>query len=278
MNARHADSPGGLLIVGHGTRCEQGAAQFAQLIERLRGRLRQRIDDRPVEGCFLELRPPDIAEAWQRLVAQGVRRIHAVPLLLFSAGHAKRDIPAELHRCASATPGVALDFGRALSRRPQVIRRSCQRVLQAAERFAGAAGSGREGESGKAGRSVLVMVGRGTPDVCAQADMRLFSECVFRTLRDHHAAGNRGGFAAVRTAFYAMAQPALPGVLDAVCRRYPDASVVVQPHLLFAGQLERAIEGQVAEARRRHPGCRLVVGRPLGPHRLIVDALSSCGC
>ncbi|QEG38524.1 sirohydrochlorin chelatase [Roseimaritima ulvae] len=251
---RGANDDHGLLVIGHGTRHAEGAEQFLQLIEQLR----RQVPDRPVEGCFLELRPPTIETAWRQLVERGVRHVQALPLLLFSAGHAKRDIPDALADCAAGTPGVSFHLGRALSRHRGVLQRSCQCVLQAA------------GTDASAAETVLVMVGRGSYDVCAQADMRLFSECVFRTVRDHAAVP----FAAVETAFYAMAEPSLPQVLDAVCAGRPTARVVVQPHLLFAGQLQMAIERQVEEARVRYPNCSLVTGQPLGPHRLIAQAVA----
>ena len=46
-----------------------------------------------VEVCFLELAEPLVPEGVARLIQRGVRHVTALPLLLFSAGHAQRDIP-----------------------------------------------------------------------------------------------------------------------------------------------------------------------------------------
>src|SRR5436190_70542 len=79
----------GLLLVGHGTRDSAGLAEFREL-HRL---LVERAGELPVESCFLELAEPNISAGIEALLARGVRQIVVAPLLLFAAGHAKRDIP-----------------------------------------------------------------------------------------------------------------------------------------------------------------------------------------
>ena len=80
----------GLLIVGHGTRSEVGTAQFLALAERIRKSAGGQL---AVEPAFLELQQPDIDAAVGNLVAQGVKQLVVMPLLLFAAGHAKEDVP-----------------------------------------------------------------------------------------------------------------------------------------------------------------------------------------
>jgi sirohydrochlorin ferrochelatase len=46
-----------------------------------------------MEASFLELAEPTIEQAIEGLSAQGFRRILVVPILLFTAAHAKSDIP-----------------------------------------------------------------------------------------------------------------------------------------------------------------------------------------
>ena len=88
-------TPPALLLVGHGTRDEAGAAAFRSFVAEL-GR---RNPGLPVGGGFIELSPPPLADAVADLVErQGVRRFAAVPMVLVSAGHAKGDIPAALAR------------------------------------------------------------------------------------------------------------------------------------------------------------------------------------
>src|SRR5688500_8451642 len=78
----------GYLLVGHGTRDAIGQAEFLQLAKLVAERASV-----PVEPCFLELAQPTIEEGLQRLAQRGVQRVLIIPLLLFTAGHAKQDVP-----------------------------------------------------------------------------------------------------------------------------------------------------------------------------------------
>src|SRR3954463_14632376 len=82
----------GLLLVGHGTRSDVGTRQFLALANALA----QGLAPLPIAPAFLEMREPDIDAAVGRLLDHGITRLVTVPLLLFAAGHAKRDIPRQV--------------------------------------------------------------------------------------------------------------------------------------------------------------------------------------
>ncbi len=238
----------GILLIGHGTRNDAGAAECLRLAEILHAEQ----PDQPVEACFLELRPPTIADAWRRLVAAGVSRIQVAPLLLFAAGHAKRDVPEAVAACAAETPQVAYDFSRPLSRHPRLIELAVERIEAAlADLSAGPQAT------------ALVTVGRGSYDPCAQADMRMLGALI----------GHRLPVARTETAFYAMAEPRLPEVLDRLAAQPAIEAVLVQPHLLFQGQVRDAVARQVDEAAERHPRLAFRTLPHLGPDRRVAAAL-----
>ena len=89
----------GLLVVGHGTPHDQGQQEFWTTVRQVAEELPETV----VEGCFLEAAAPDIPTALQVLARQGLSEVVLVPLLLFSAGHAERDIPAVVLRAAADT-------------------------------------------------------------------------------------------------------------------------------------------------------------------------------
>jgi sirohydrochlorin cobaltochelatase len=238
----------GILLVGHGTRNDVGAAECLQLADALQAQQ----PDQPVEACFLELRPPTIAEAWGRLAAAGVARIHVAPLLLFAAGHAKRDVPLAIADCAAETPGIAYDFARPLSRHPRLIDLAVERVAAAL------AASPHAPEA-----TALVAVGRGSYDPCAQADMRVFGALL----------GHRLPVGRTETAFYAMAEPRLPQVLDRLAADPAIEAIIVQPHLLFQGQVRDAVQRQVDEAAERHRRIAFQTLPHLGPDPRVAAAL-----
>lgn len=244
----------GVLLIGHGTRSEAGAAEFFAL----RDRVQQLLPDAAVEAGFLELRAPSIAQAWQRLTALPVGRIDAVPLLLFAAGHARQDIPAALAACASPDRPVTLRLTRPLSRHRALIALAAARATEAVQ-AAGAA---------DLGRTALVVVGRGNYDPCARTDLRLLVETVSRSIRP------MVPLAAVEAAFYAMAEPPLTDVLAHQASGGSIDTVVVQPLLLFDGQVKTSICRQVAQAARRYPAVRFHVGEHLAADPLLAQAVA----
>jgi len=238
----------GVLLIGHGTRDAVGTEQFFQLGQMLADRLAPVA----VAACLLELQSPTIAEGWTRLVDQGVRRIHAVPLLLFAAGHAKSDIPDELAKCQIATPHIPWDQSRPLSRARELVALSLRRVDETICHWQ------LQPQS-----TALVMVGRGSHDPCAQADMRVLTECV----------ASRRELKIRKTAFYAMATPKLPETLDQIAASADVSDVIIQPHILFEGSIHQSILAIVAAARHRHPNIRFWCSGYLGPEPELVTAL-----
>ena len=95
--------------------------------------------------------------------------------------------------------------------------------------------------------------------------MRLLSEVVARRLP----------FDARYTAFYAMAEPALPDVLSEVAASSDYDTVVLHPHLLFSGRLFEAIRDQVEAASHAHPQTDIRLSRYLGPDLRVAEAIAA---
>ena len=88
--------------------------------------------------------------------------------------------------------------------------------------------------------TVLLLVGRGSRDESATAEMYEFAR-----LRQQQAG------VPVEVAFLAMARPLLSEQLTHVAAARP-GQVIVQPHLLFHGDLVDSLVEQFAEAKTRH--------------------------
>jgi sirohydrochlorin cobaltochelatase len=221
----HRHDREGILLVGHGTRDPGGIAEFhaaAELIQRSS-------DGRPVAPCFLELATPSIAEGIEQLAVHGATRIIVVPLLLFSAGHAKRDIPAAVSAAAAGRPELTIQQTAPLECEPQILSLSARRFREAIATFPPV----------PADQTLLLLVGRGSSDAEATAAMHRFAQ-----LRAVQTATGRTivCFLAMQKPFFAEA---LANAAASDFQRF-----VVQPHLLFSGELlehvRRAIEGRVA--------------------------------
>jgi sirohydrochlorin ferrochelatase len=201
----------------------------------------------PVASGFLELAQPTIAQGLAELADRGVRRVIAVPLLLFTAVHAKDDVPAEVAQAAQAVGMEMVGQSAALGLHPRLLELSRIRFEEACNRLL----------SG----TVLLMVGRGGSDETALEEMRGYSAALSASL------GVWG-----TTAFVAVAQPSLEDALADIGRSQHKA-IVVLPHLLFQGEVLATIRDRVIEARLRFSDKRWLMAEHLGVHPLLIETV-----
>jgi sirohydrochlorin cobaltochelatase len=248
--------PAGLLLVGHGTRSEQGAAEFfatAELVARA-------LPEVAVEPCFLELAEPTIAEGIERLVARRAPRIVVMPLLLFAAGHANRDIPEAVKAAAADHPALEVRQANHLGCHEAVLKLSAQRFWEAID----SRGDEIQRDTASLDDTALLMVGRGSLEPSATAEMHEFVELRRQMTPVAHAA----------TCFLAMAKPTLDEALTEIAGQTVER-IVVQPHLLFQGDLLDGLRSRINEAGRQWPDHQWVVADQLGPHSLLAEAVAA---
>ena len=238
----------GLLVVGHGTRYEPGVAEFRQAAQQVAERLPGTV----VEACFLELAQPTLEAGIDRAVERGVERLIVAPLILFAAGHAKQDIPALVAAAAARHPRLVTRQARPLECHPAIIELSTQRCQQALQNR----------PEISSGDTLLLMVGRGSRDSDANSEMFRFA----RLRWERWPAGW------LETCFVAMTEPSLGRGLS-LAGRLPVRRVVIQPHLLFQGELLHGLHHAVSDFRRRMRAIDWVVTGHLGPDALLADAL-----
>ena len=230
-----------LLIVGHGTRSDAGAAGFTRLVGLVRDRAAGRVA--AVDGGFIELSRPSVAEAVARLVSPGAggpRPIVAVPLVLTAAGHGKGDIPAALARELARHPGLSYSYGRPLGPHPVL-----QDILEA-RIDAALAGAPRQDVH-------VVLAGRGSTDPDANAEVAKVARLLWEGR----------GYAAVEFCFISLAEPSVPGALERAvllgARR-----IVVAPYFLFPGVLPDRVAAQAREFAAGHRGLTVSVAGLIG--------------
>ena len=267
MNAFTPLQPRGVLLIGHGTRDAAGTQEFFSLAERVAEELAA---DAVVRPCLLEFQKPDIAEAWASLMQARCTEIVVAPLLLFAAGHAKSDIPGEVDAARASTPSndpITVSYAKPITRHPAMIAAVRERLRRSLQRTE---------SDGPDSSTVVVMVGRGSRDVCATTDMRVLSETAIRgrvegvSIADELRISPLG----LSTTFYAMAEPRLPATLDEVARSGHFSRIIVHPHLLFSGRLYDAIVEQVATVAAEHPSIRFEISDYLGPTSAVAAAIA----
>lgn len=241
---RMLDASTGVLIVGHGTTSVVGAEEC----RRVSAAAAKLLPAVPVQLGFLELIEPSIDDAVAALAGSGCTDLVVVPLLLFSAGHAQRDVP-EAVRLAADAHGVAVRQGAVLGCHDAIVELARRRHAEVAVGPAPAVDAR------------ILLVGRGSSDPTAPAQLRAFGECVF------------GCDADVGLGFVAAARPTLDEAIESATvagvRR-----VVVHPHLLFHGHVEEQVAARVDRARREHAGVEWAVVPRLGADDAVARAIA----
>ncbi len=242
----------GVLVVGHGTADAVGAAETRRVTELVA----EALPGVPVALGFLEVIGPTIGEALAMLAAAGCREVVATPVLLFEAGHAKRDVP-EAIAAAAGELGLVVRQAGPLGFHPALVALARQRRQEAVA--AAAAAVGPEA-------TALVMVGRGSSDPATPAQLEAFTAATL---------AGQPPPAVVLCGFVAAARPRVPEALAAACdpARAPLRRVVVQPHLLFRGHVEEQVTAAVAAARAARPDLEWVQVPRLGPDPAVAQAL-----
>jgi cobalt/nickel transport system ATP-binding protein len=229
-----------LLLIGHGSRSGAGVDQYWALAD-----LVLRVRPHVTLGCgFIELARPDLDSAIDDLVDRGARSVIGVPLVLLGAGHLKTDGPAALASGRAAHPDVHFSYARDLGIHPSVLAVAEERI--------------RTAQTGGGSNRAVVLVGRGSTDPDANADLYK----VGRLLSDSR------GLAAIEPAFVSLAGPSVTDALDR-CRRLGATSIAVVPYFLFTGLLVDRMARQARAWAAVHPDITVVVGSELGPdHRI----------
>lgn len=239
------------MVVGHGTADAVGAAETGRVAELVA----EALPGVPVTLGFLEVIGPTIGEALAGLAEAGCREVVAAPLLLFEAGHAKRDVPEAIAATAARLELIVHRAG-PLGLHPAIVELARRRREEAIV----------DGANRAACETALVMVGRGSSDPSTPAQLEAFTAATL-------AADPRPEV--VLSGFVAAARPSVPEALAAASDPSRDSlrRVIVQPHLLFRGHVEEQVTAAVAEARARRPDLEWVQVARLGPDSLVARAV-----
>jgi len=238
----------GLLLVGHGSREAVGVEEFLVVVRQVAVAQPEWV----VEPCFLEFAEPDISAGMSALAARGARSVIVLPVILFAAGHIRRDIPAAVAAAVAAHPQLVVCQAEHLGCHESLVALSEKRFAETAV----------DPHPASAADTQLVLVGRGSLDPEATAEMLRFAE-----LRRA-----RAQLASVMVGFLSMAAPPLADVLRAAASKNC-CRVVVQPHLLFGGVLLTRLGDEVQALAAQHSRIEWCISPHLGADALLVEAL-----
>jgi len=236
----------GVMLCGHGSRNQLAVGEFAVLCERLR----ERLPGVPVEYGYLEFANPVIHQGLDRLRAQGVTKVLAVPGMLFAAGHAKNDIPSVLNTYA-AREKLDIAYGRELGVDLKMLRAAGDRIEEA---IAAAPTEVSRTET------LLLVVGRGASDPDANSNVAKVMRMLWEGM------GFGWGEVAYSGVTFPLVSPALDHAVKLGYRR-----IIVFPYFLFTGVLVKRIYDAAAEAQAKYPGVEIINAPYLNDHPLVID-------
>ncbi len=248
LESSTSNGPIGVMICGHGSRNRLAVAEFAQLAEQVRARLAPV----PVEYGYLEFARPILRDGLERLQAQGVKHVLAVPAMLFAAGHAKNDIPSVLNTFA-AESGLRIDYGRELGIDLKMIQAAGARVRQALD-----AADARQPIP--AHETLLVVVGRGSSDPDANSNVAKVTRMLVEGF------GFGWGETLYSGVTFPLVEPGLRHVVKLGFKR-----IIVFPYFLFSGVLVSRIAAHSNLVADDHPEVDFVQASYLGDHVDVVD-------
>lgn len=201
-----------VVYIGHGSRREEGNAQFKRFIESVM----EDIDNPNQEIAFLELTKPTISETLEKLIARGAKRFLIVPVLLFSALHHKLDIPEELGFIQRRYPFVSFKMTEPFGSHPYMIDLVVKRI---------------KAEKHEQNTAIL-LVGRGSSHLGPIQGLQQIGRKVEQKLG-----------IPVYAAFLKLGKPSMEEAMAFLPYRYK--KVYVMPYLLFTGLLLEKIKQTV---------------------------------
>ncbi|HWO95194.1 MAG TPA: sirohydrochlorin chelatase [Bacillus sp. (in: firmicutes)] len=211
-----------VLYICHGSRMKEACEQAFAFVETCMEKVSVPIQ----EISFLELAEPSIEQGFRRCVEQGATRIYAVPVLLLTAVHAKKDIPDILSRLRRQYPDVDIVYGR-----PFGVHESITEILY--ERIMETNVSIDE-------ESLVLLVGRGSSDPDVKRDLKGLADL----LKERYELKD------VSVCFLTAAEPILEDALEKN-RSSNYSKVFIVPYLLFTGLLMKRIERAVCDVNKR---------------------------
>ncbi|MGB9687332.1 sirohydrochlorin chelatase [Thermogutta sp.] len=244
-----------VILVPHGTREPAGISQSMELCTEACSVLKHEFGSLPPFYVgFFEIAEPSLKSMLQLVLEMGRQKVIVVPIMLFSADHIKKDIPAlvrqvvESHAEKPVTVYITSGFG--LRLRLSGLARRRQEDALARYKL-------RPEKTG------YVMVARGTSDVAALEEVGSVYTLTAMNSCAHH-----------RLCYFAAAEPRIEDVLEEVAQLGGISSVLVQPYLLFEGYLTNHLRKLLEQCRQEWPHITWVQTEVLWPDSSLVSILA----
>ncbi len=235
----------GILICGHGSRNKLALEEFKTLTKCIQ----KRFPLFKVEYGFLEFARPSLIDGLEKLKKSSVKRVIAIPAMLFAAGHVKNDIPSVLVSYANKN-GIEINYGRELGINNLMISAACERVKDVFKINTNLIPS----------ESILVVVGRGSSDPDANSNVAKITRMIVEGV----------GLGWGETVFSGVTFPLVePGLNHIIKLGYKN--IILFPYFLFTGVLVSRIKRQKDLVAGINPNVKFFDAKYLSSHPRVID-------
>jgi len=234
-----------ILICGHGSRNKLAITEFQELTKLIQ----KRYPNILVEYGFLEFAKPTLVDALEKLKNYSIKKVIAIPAMLFAAGHVKNDIPSLLMNYSTKT-GIEIIYGRELGINNLMISAACERVKDVF----------RKNNSLKPEESLLVVVGRGSSDPDANSNVSKITRMIVEGI----------GLGWGETVFSGVTFPLVETGLNNVVR-LGYKNIIIFPYFLFSGVLVTRIKRQSDLVAINNPDISFIHAKYLSSQNYVVD-------
>jgi len=234
-----------ILLVGHGSRDDEGNEEFREFARRLVDRIPY-----PLASCFLEFAEPDVEQGIAECIRHGATGIVVVPVILLAASHVKWEIPELIDQARTRYPGISIRYGRPVGLHPRIVDLLVSRFYQATA------------DTDDVSETAIVLMGRGSSDPDANGDLYKLARILWERTR----------VMTVETCFTGITDPRLPeGVRRAA--RLGARRIVVVPYFLFTGVLIKRMTDLLQELAGQYPGIDLSMAEYFGYHEVLAQVV-----
>ena len=235
----------GIVLCGHGSRDPQAVEEFINVVNKIKSR----IPSIPVAFGFLEFNRPIIREALDQLKNMGVKRVIALPAMLFAAGHTKNDIPAVLNKY-SIENGLPIEYGRELGLNSLMIGAAGARLTEIID----------SNPTFPISETLLVVAGRGSSDPDANSNVCKITRMLVEGF----------GFGWGETVFSGVTFPLVdPGLRHALKLGFK--RIIILPYFLFSGVLVRRVRDHSMRVAIDNPDVQFLNASYLSDQDQVID-------
>ena len=197
----------------------------------------------------MEFAKPSLTDALDKLRNSSIKKVIAIPAMLFAAGHVKNDIPSLLMNYAKKTD-IEIIYGRELGINNLMISAACERVKEVF----------KKNNSLIPEESLLVVVGRGSSDPDANSNVSKITRMVVEGV----------GLGWGETVFSGVTFPLVePGLRNVVRLGYKN--IIIFPYFLFSGVLVTRIKRQSDIVALDNPHVEFHEAKYLSSHKYVVQ-------